>query len=1078
MIQKNDILDDITTLYELSLSIGSSLNLYENCEYFLTTLLSRKNLDFASVWLKKTLIKREELSDNDFITVYALPVFKNKEEELANTHFIPSLLHSKPYFSYAVETEEFTHCIQENNINKGAYAIYKLGEIGFLKLYSSRWQQALTPTQLNKLKAVIDKFTVSLEGCLSHQRSVTEAKSRLQMEQQLREKDMLYGTMVEGLQEGLIITTPDSDIIFANPRMESLSGYKLSEMLHRKTYELFIPEDKQPFLQEKLKQRNEGKSDKYEIEQVRKDGSRWWSLVNATPYYNEAKEVIGIMALVTDVTHQRKAEHKLKKSEQDHRLLFNKNPHPMLIFDPDDLHILAVNDTTVHKYGYSKDELQQMTIKDLRPTEEVPYLMKNLNNGGKITRSVHCLKDGTIIKVDITSRDITYNNRKARLVLIQDVTARLKAEDELRLTSSRLKALLQNMQAGILLEDANRKVVLVNRVFCNMFDIPVPPKELVGLDCAPFAQMSKTYFKNSDTFISAIDDILAARNIVMGEELELIDGRVYERDYIPVFDHNQYLGHLWQYRDVSNKKKAQKVLIKARRKAEESSLAKERFLANMSHEIRTPLNAIIGMQRLLEKTPLHDKQKKYLDVIGISADSLLVIINDILDISKIEAGKLELENVGFDLNKLIRHLVFTLEYKAEEKGVGLLAQIDPAIHSIVQGDSVRLHQILLNLLNNAIKFTDVGKVIINAAFVEGNDITQTIRFKVIDTGRGIKDENLGTIFDSFTQEDASITRKFGGTGLGLTIGKQLVELFGGKLSVISEYGKGTTFSFTLTFKKGRLEAVNPIVEINQSQEGVAVLFEKKVLLAEDNQMNQFLATTILEEWGVIVDVAEDGKQAVDKFTEGKYDLILMDMQMPVMDGLEATRVIRQQLRSSIPIIALTANAVKGDRQRCLEVGMNDYLTKPFAQKELLDKILDNLGLFDENLSVVYQAQEEKLIEEKLYSLTKLEKMMGGNKVHIQKMLEMFVKDTPVLAQEMTQALAVHDANKVSKLAHKVKSSIDILDIHGLTKLIREIETLARDKPNNSKVPVLVKEFSVVINEVVSVIKTDPLMLEL
>jgi PAS domain S-box-containing protein len=1073
MIQKNDVLDDIATLYELSLSIGSSLNLYENCESFLTTLLSRKNLDFASVWLKESLIKRQQSRDNHFVTAFALPVSKNREEELPIDHFLPAKINEQPHFSYHFSDVEFHQCIQENNIEKGAYAIYKLGEIGFLKLYSARWEQALSKTELNKLKAVINKFTVSLEGCLSHQTSIYEAEIRLRMEKELHEKNVLYSTMVEELQEGLIITTPDSDIIFANPRMEALSGYTLSEMLHRKTYELLVAKDSQPLVQEKLNRRKEGLSDKYEIEQTRKDGSRWLSLINATPYYNDANEVIGIMALVTDITHQKQAEEQLKKSEQDHRLLFNQNPHPMLIFATDTLQILAVNDTTVEKYGYTKAELMQMNLRDLRPAEDIPYLEKNLNSGNEVTRSRHCLKDGALIDVDVSGRDILYNNQAARLVLIQDVTEKLKAESELHLTSSRLKALLQNMQAGILLEDAQRKVVLTNPAFCDMFDVPVPPEELVGLDCAPFADLSKGYFKNSDTFISVIDDILTARNIVLGEELELVDGRVYERDYIPVFSNDEYLGHLWQYRDVSNKKRAQEVLIKARRKAEESSLAKERFLANMSHEIRTPLNAIIGMQRLLEKTSLEAKQKRYLDAIGLSADNLLVIINDILDISKIEAGKLELENVGFDLDKLLRHLVFTLGYKAEEKGIGLYVNIDEAMHPIVLGDSVRLHQILLNLLNNAIKFTDVGKVVINTSLIASTADTQTICFEVSDTGRGIKAENIEAIFDSFTQEDASITRKFGGSGLGLAIGKQLVELFGGELNVKSEYGKGTTFSFTLTLKNEKLEAIQPATEINQN--GEQLLQGKKILLAEDNQMNQFLATTILEDWGVIVEVAEDGKQAIEKFNEGKYDLILMDMQMPIMDGLEATRIIRQKLHSNIPIIALTANAIKGDKQRCIEVGMNDYLPKPFAQQDLMEKILINLHLTPQVVEPVPALHKPVAVAPQLYSLKKLDKMMSGNQVHIKKMLELFVSDTPTLVKDMQQALAISEVQKVGKLAHKVKSSIDILEVTDLTEVVRKIETLAREMPQSQQIPTLVRDFTNTLEQVVAAIKNDPVL---
>ncbi|HAS43919.1 MAG TPA: hypothetical protein DCS93_25810 [Microscillaceae bacterium] len=1075
MIQNNDILDDITTLYEISLSIGSSLDLYENCGHFLTTLLSRKSLEYASVWLKESLVEIGQPNSSQYINVFSVPSSKSAIEAIDQSHPMVKILEAEPLYSVSSKQPQFSHFVQENNIQQGGYALYSLGKIGFLKLYSAKWTEPLSKIELNKLRSVIKKFAVSLEGCISHQMSLYEGKIRLQMEKELKEKDIIYGSVVEELQEGLLITNPDTEIIFANPRMEALSGYQLSELLHKKAYKILLSEENWPFVKEKIAKRKTGVSEKYEIEQIRKDGTIWWSQINASPYYNEQGQQIGIIALITDITEQKNSKDQLKESEQNHRLLFHQNPHPMLIFDPETLEIMAANDTTIEKYGYAREELLQMTIKDLRPKSEVPFLMKNLHNE-HVMRSTHCLKDGTIIYVDITAKDITYNNRSARLVLIQDVTARIETESKLNITNSRIQALLQNMQAGILLEDPERKVVLANPVFCDMFDIPLSPEEFIGVDCRPFAEISKGYFKNAETFVGEIDDILTARNIIVGEELELNDGRVFERDYIPVFSDDQYLGHLWQYRDVTNKKKAEKILIKARQKAEESSQAKERFLANMSHEIRTPLNAIMGMQRLLEKTTLTDKQNKYLQAIGVSADNLLVIINDILDISKIEAGKLELEQVAFDLPKMIRHLVFTLNYKAEEKGIGLFAEIDPAMYDFVVGDSVRLNQILLNLVNNAIKFTDIGNVRVIAKVTAQDENTQSIDFQVIDTGKGIKQENLQLIFESFNQEDASITRRYGGTGLGLTIGKQLVSLFGGTLEVESEFGVGTTFSFSLTFEKGVLQEAVPAYQTNEDY--TQKLFEKRILLAEDNQMNQFLATTILEEWGVIVEVAENGKEALEKFSENKYDLILMDMQMPLMDGVEATKAIRQRLNSSIPIIALTANAIKGDRQRCLEAGMNDYLTKPFAQNDLLEKILANLQelpVKTPSVSVHVPTKQAFAPVAESYNLQKLEKMMGGNKEHVRQMVSMFVQETPALIEEMQQAQTKSDVILLGKLAHKVKSSLDILDLQKMAKLARQIEKIARENGEESAIYPLVEAFMKEMQQVVAHIQNDPVL---
>ena len=343
---------------------------------------------------------------------------------------------------------------------------------------------------------------------------------------------------------------------------------------------------------------------------------------------------------------------------------------------------------------------------------------------------------------------------------------------------------------------------------------------------------------------------------------------------------------------------------------------------------------------------------------------------------------------------------------------------------------------------------------------------------MIDTGKGIKKENLYKVFESFNQEDASITRKYGGTGLGLTIGKQLVELFGGDLMVESEFGVGTIFSFSLTFAKGSVQEVTPVQE--EKNDYTSQLFEKRVLLAEDNQMNQFLATTILEELGVLVEVAENGKEAIEKFSEGKYDLILMDMQMPVMDGIEATKVIRERLQSSIPIVALTANAIKGDRQRCLDAGMNDYLTKPFAQSDLIEKMLLNLKDTSANVTAKPEIKIDKPVVA-TYNLQKLEKIMGGNLEHVRQMVGMFVDETPTLVKDMQQAQEIGDITMLGKLAHKVKSSLDILDLQTLAKLARQIEQIARDNSENREVDSLVEAFVDEIQQVVADIQNDPVL---
>jgi len=360
------------------------------------------------------------------------------------------------------------------------------------------------------------------------------------------------------------------------------------------------------------------------------------------------------------------------------------------------------------------------------------------------------------------------------------------------------------------------------------------------------------------------------------------------------------------------------------------------FLANMSHEIRTPMNAIVGMTSLLSETGLTKKQEDYLKAIQTSGDNLLVIINDILDISKIESGKLEIENINFDFRELINNTKRSIELKAEEKDLLFTLDIKNDVPSVLISDPVRLNQVLINLLGNSIKFTKKGSVSLSCSVMEVENEKAKIKFEVKDTGVGIEATKLEKIFESFSQEDESTTRKFGGTGLGLSISKQLVALLGGELSVKSELGEGSNFYFVLNLPIGKKTIKKKKIIIDTETNP---LKNKKVLLVEDNEINRFLATTVLGKWDLNVDLAEDGKKAVDKVQANSYDVVLMDIQMPVMGGVEATQIIRKQLKMDIPIIALTANAVKGDREEFLAAGMDDYISKPFDASILFNKMI-------------------------------------------------------------------------------------------------------------------------------------------
>lgn len=554
-------------------------------------------------------------------------------------------------------------------------------------------------------------------------------------------------------------------------------------------------------------------------------------------------------------------------------------------------------------------------------------------------------KRGEIFEVN--TNYVEERDAKRVVAHVQEISGQRKMAAALAYEQYLLHTIMDNVLDCIYFKDTRSRFIRVSKKMAEYFGVDDPAQMLGKTDFDFFSE------EHARPAYEDEQEVIRSGQAIVREEKETwLNGHETWASTVKLpmrSENGKIIGTFGISREITDRKRAEEEMRRARETAEEANRAKSEFLANMSHEIRTPLNGIVGMIHLLLDTSLSPVQREYAEMAIKSADLLLGIINDILDLSKIEAGKLELESVDFDLLSVLEDICDILGLKAQGKGLKMIHQIAPAVPSSLCGAPVRLRQILTNLLANAIKFTNEGEVSVQIKVDHETEDQVILRFIVKDTGIGIPEDRMDSLFRAFTQAEGSYNRKYGGTGLGLAISKQLVELMGGQIGVQSTPGRGSIFWFSVPLQKQPLqESARAVQEPGRSHaepsyQITAELKEKtRILLVEDNIINQKLAHHILVKLGYQVDAVGNGLDALKALESLRYDLVLMDIQMPEMDGLETSRCIRSSTRWAtsphVPIIAITAHAIKGDREKCMEAGMNDYISKPFDPIELSDII--------------------------------------------------------------------------------------------------------------------------------------------